>query len=779
MDNRNQYQITKIVMALLILGIGAGCSRNITIPVSPMAPDKLYTPTDTPVPPTSTNTPQFTSTFSYTPVPPTATFTPSFTWTYTITLTPFPPTATNTPLFTSTFTPTATTTFTPTQESFGTSQGSGAPGNTTQIQGASNVPVEQIVLTNPGSTAATLTSLTLSEGGASASGFSSATLFKNGTAESTVFFSGSSAIFNINDAIPASGGAVTYTAQVDFTAVASPGTYGFSITSAAGTNGQTLLFPGLPVVGATVTMEAATSTNTPTGPTNTPTDTPVPPTATNTLANTSTYTDTPVPPTSTNTPIFSSTFTDTPVPPTATNTPLFSSTFTNTPNPPTMTYTPSYTLTNTFTSSPTITNTVSSTPSNTSTRTFTPSGTPTGTPTSTSTKTATPTATTGSGCAIQGPVFVHPGAWSSCAELTFVKGKIAANAQPWTQQLNNLLGQANGASSGVVFNGITENACTQEGNMQTDSALCYACALYWYLTGNNTYYTKAMNVLGNYATMQGLQSSGCYSGQCQLDGGWFGVCFANACELLRTSPNWTTANTTTYKALFQNAFYPVLNNMCTGNGNIDLTQIDAMMSMAVFCDDQTEWNSAIARYQARMPAYFYSSAWPTISGATNNDPSNAQPAAIAGDTGNGTPFPDAFWYNPQEWIAGLEQETCRDNGHHVQFALDAAVECAEIDYHQGSPAALYTNYKTSLLPASELLAEQFVNNSAEGTCTGTWNPQGQVLVTFEIGYNEYVNRLGLSMPFTSQWLTTLRANSGATANQFNIEWETLTHDGVY
>jgi hypothetical protein len=53
------------------------------------------------------------------------------------------------------------------------------------------------------------------------------------------------------------------------------------------------------------------------------------------------------------------------------------------------------------------------------------------------------------------------------------------------------------------------------------------------------------------------------------------------------------------------------------------------------------------------------------------------------------------------------------------------------------------------------------------------------LVTFEIGYNEYVNRLGLSMPYTSQWLTTLRANSGATANQFNIEWETLTHDGVY
>jgi len=244
------------------------------------------------------------------------------------------------------------------------------------------------------------------------------------------------------------------------------------------------------------------------------------------------------------------------------------------------------------------------------------------------------------------PVYVHPGAWSSAAELSFVKTQIAANAQPWLQQYNNLIGQTGGASSGINFNGQTQNSCTQESDMQTDSALVYANALAWYLTGNNTYYTKAMNILGNYSGMLGLQSTACYSGQCQLDASWFGVLFANACELLRTSPNWTAANTATYVNMFKTAFYPQLNTMCTGNGNIDLTQIDAMLSMAVFCDDKAEWSLAISRYQARMPAYFYDSSWPTISSSTNPDTGNNQPAAIGGDTGNTglcTPvFPNNF-----------------------------------------------------------------------------------------------------------------------------------------
>jgi hypothetical protein len=140
--------------------------------------------------------------------------------------------------------------------------GTGGPGNSTQLQGAANVPVDQIVLNNPSSTSVNMTSLTLSESGASASGILSATLLKNGTPISgPVAFSGSTATFTLADSIPASG-SVTYTVQVNFSGTAAPGSYNFSFTAAAGNNGQAASFSGLPINGATVTLVAATATPT-------------------------------------------------------------------------------------------------------------------------------------------------------------------------------------------------------------------------------------------------------------------------------------------------------------------------------------------------------------------------------------------------------------------------------------------------------------------------------------------------------------------------------------
>ena len=390
--------------------------------------------------------------------------------------------------------------------------------------------------------------------------------------------------------------------------------------------------------------------------------------------------------------------------------------------------------------------------------------------------TATPTVT------LTIVAYIHPGAWSSITELNFVKTQVATGQEPWTQELNNLIGKTGGTSSGINFNGQTQNSCTQQGSVQTDSELVYSNALAWYLTGTQSYYTKAMTILANYAGIQGFQSNGCFAGQSALNVGWFGVLFANACELLRTSPNWTAANTTTYVNMFKTGFYPKLNTMSPDNGNIDLTQIDAMFCMAVFCDDRTEWSLAVARYQARMPAAFISSTWTGV-------PAVNKPAALGtvntNNCGGAVSPPIDFWYCPTSWVAGLEQETCRDNGHHVQFAVDAAFDCAEIDYHQGSPNTLYASYQTYLLPALELLAHQFVSNSTCGACNGTWDPQNQKLIMFEMGYNHYGNRIGLAsavagdpLYYTKSWITTLRANAGATRLQFNIAYETLTHAGV-
>jgi len=86
------------------------------------------------------------------------------------------------------------------------------------------------------------------------------TLSANGVVVGTATFTGGTAVFNFTGNLPASS-SVTYTVTANFGAGA-VGTYGFNLTGATGTNGQTVFFSGLPVSGATVTVAGATSTPT-------------------------------------------------------------------------------------------------------------------------------------------------------------------------------------------------------------------------------------------------------------------------------------------------------------------------------------------------------------------------------------------------------------------------------------------------------------------------------------------------------------------------------------
>jgi hypothetical protein len=165
------------------------------------------------------------------------------------------------------------------------SQGTNPPNDSNQLQGATGITVQQIQLVNPGGTNVTLSSLTLTEQGASATGITSVTLLKNGTVISTASFNGTTATFNFTDNIGANGGAVTYQVVANFANNAPDGTYQFSVTAGAGTNGQPVLFSNMPVMGAAVTIRTATAT-----PMNSPTST-----DTFSFTVTPTFTLTPVP----------------------------------------------------------------------------------------------------------------------------------------------------------------------------------------------------------------------------------------------------------------------------------------------------------------------------------------------------------------------------------------------------------------------------------------------------------------------------------------------------
>lgn len=347
--------------------------------------------------------------------------------------------------------------------------------------------------------------------------------------------------------------------------------------------------------------------------------------------------------------------------------------------------------------------------------------------------------------------FVHPGALNSKAELDFVKAKIQAGAQPWKGEFDRMLSSSY-ATRGP--HGLTNiNSSDDDANVSRDDAIAaYTQALLWYFTDDETYANRSIAILNSWSALQGFSAG---SDQDRLQAGWIGAVLAPAAEIMRGFPGWTASEIGNLQSMFKRAFYPQLNTASSWNGNVDLTQIDAMMSIAVFNEDEAEFDRGLNRLRVRNPAYFY----------LTSDGSRPQP--IAGDGAN----PQKFWSNPSKWIDGLNQETCRDGGHHSQFGLGSALHAAEVAWHQG--VDVYTENEKRYTLAMELMAAQLLTNSMQGTCSNK-TPSPDRYDAWEVGYNHYHNRAGLALPNT-QKLIAEQIRPRAPRAVCNLVYETLTH----
>lgn len=343
--------------------------------------------------------------------------------------------------------------------------------------------------------------------------------------------------------------------------------------------------------------------------------------------------------------------------------------------------------------------------------------------------------------------FVHPGAMNSKADLDYVKAKIAAGEQPWTTKFNQVKAIA------TTYTRTTSPQDGAENDQKADGRLAYANALAWYYTGNEAYAKNAIAVLNVWGkTFNGYALPPVGQGnQALLNAGWVGALLGPAAEIMRGYSGWAVADMDVVKNMFKTKFYPALNQMSPWNGNVDLTQIDAMMNIAVFCEDETEFKLGIQRLKSRNPAYFY----------LTTDPASA---LNYGGSSQGS------WSSPTSWVNGLTQETCRDNNHHAQYALASALHAAEVAWNQG--VDVYTENTERYTAALELMAIQILSGKM-GTCANNTTTTS-LFNTWEVGYNHYHNRKGISLPNTLSLLTTrVRANS---QSDWNIFYETLTHN---
>ena len=346
--------------------------------------------------------------------------------------------------------------------------------------------------------------------------------------------------------------------------------------------------------------------------------------------------------------------------------------------------------------------------------------------------------------------FVHPGALDSRGELDFVKAKILAKAQPWRAEFDRLV--ASSYATRTPHGKTTINSSNADAELSRDDAIAsYTQALLWYYSGNAIYANRSIAILNSWTNLQSFTAG---SDQDKLQAGWIGAVFAPAAEIMRGYSGWTTNDIALLQTMFKRAFYPQLNRMSTWNGNVDLTQIDAMMAIAVFNEDTTEFNAGLTRLAKRLPSYIYLT-------------SAGTPPPIAGDGGN----VQNFWFNPTLWTDGLTQETCRDNGHHTQFALGSALHAAETAWHQG--VDVYTANTRRFTEALELMASQFLSGSMQGTSANN-APSASRFESWEVGYNHYHHRAGLPMTKTGTLIENqIRPNAQRAV--WNLVHETLTH----
>jgi len=191
-------------------------------------------------------------------------------------------------------------------------------------------------------------------------------------------------------------------------------------------------------------------------------------------------------------------------------------------------------------------------------------------------------------------IFVHPGALDSRTELDFVKAKIKEGSQPWKGEFDRIKssGHAKPGPHGLA-NINSKNHDAEDS--RDDAIAAYTQALLWYFTDDAIYAKRSIAILNSWADLQAFTSG---SDQDRLQAGWIGAVFAPAAEIMRLYPGWTPSKIENLQAMFKRAFYPQLTVASSWNGNVDLTQIDAMMAISVFNEDEALFRQA---YRDKFP----------------------------------------------------------------------------------------------------------------------------------------------------------------------------------
>ncbi|MDD2828318.1 MAG: alginate lyase family protein [Sulfuricurvum sp.] len=347
----------------------------------------------------------------------------------------------------------------------------------------------------------------------------------------------------------------------------------------------------------------------------------------------------------------------------------------------------------------------------------------------------------------------HPGLLHTEADFSRMAAKVSANAEPWISGWNKLddhdytsLNRVPNPLVTVVRGaGVTDangNVVAQNfGTMVFDMESAYQIALYWKITGDTRYADLAVRFLNEWSsTMTTLTGNA----DRFIAAGLYGYQWVNAAEIMSTYSGWLSADKSHFKEWLLSIWYPLCHSFITDHNGSDITNYwaswDALtlcgiFAIGVFCERVDICNEALNYY--------------TTTGR-----------------GNGASAHNVYVLHPG--YLGQWQESGRDQGHST-LSISCIASFCEMAWNQGIDLYGYRNNR--FLAGAEYVAKSNLTDSNGNFYTlpysrysnrqGTMNTvsdsgRPHLRPTWEIIYNHYVNRKGLSAPWVSTMVAKVR-----------------------
>jgi hypothetical protein len=344
-----------------------------------------------------------------------------------------------------------------------------------------------------------------------------------------------------------------------------------------------------------------------------------------------------------------------------------------------------------------------------------------------------------------GRPFVHPGLLHSAQDLERMRAKVMENAQPWKSGWDRLVANAHAALTwnarpvATVYRGANGTNPENYAQLFNDAAAAYALALRWKISGEKTYADKSIGVLNAWsAVLTAIDGTS----DKFLASGLYGYQLANAAELMRGYAGWAAADFARFKDMMRTVFYPMNhdflvrhNGACISHywANWDLANMDAMIAIGVLLDDRAIYDEAVA--------YFKTGA------------------------GNGAIDKAVFYVHPGD--LGQWQESGRDQGHNT-LGIGLMGAFCEMAWKQGDD--LYGHSNNRFLAGAEYVARYNLGMPVPYVTYDNCDSVNQTVISetgrggdrpiWELVYNHYVIRKGLSAPHTTAYAARVRPEGG-------------------